>query len=89
MTHPDILLSRTIAGDKDRKRETLPDIGITAEQWQQTTGKGLRNLPNVRNTDTLENKYLAGALSAAGVCAVLFGTDSPQHHAGHNLGAAR
>jgi hypothetical protein len=81
----DTLLSRMIDGGVDRSRTELPEIGLTDAQWAKVTSKGLRNQPGCANTDTVARKYLAGALSAVGVCGDVFGTDSPQHHAGHNL----
>lgn len=62
----------------------LPDLGLTDDQWATRTAAGLRNHPGCDNTDTLAAKYRAGALTAHGVMAVLFGTDSAQHHTGHN-----
>jgi hypothetical protein len=71
-------------------------VGITADQFQTQTGMGLRNhsgfpelnLPGNESCeprDTVLNKHAAGALNLTGVCGVLFGTDSPQHHRGHNI----
>lgn len=71
-------------GINEARRE-LAELGLADEQTFRTmTGMGLRRIPGCAATDSVLNKYRAGALSAHGVMGVLFGSDSPQHHAGHN-----
>jgi hypothetical protein len=66
-------------------RETLRSLAVTDEQMQQVTGFGLRRLGLCKPEDTVLHKFAAGALSAVGVMGAIFGSDSPQHHRGHNL----
>lgn len=68
--------------------EAVADLlarGITHEQMIQITGFGSRRTPGCFPDDAIVAKYAAGALSATGVCGIIFGTDSIQHHRGHNL----
>jgi hypothetical protein len=67
-------------------RRELAALGLTREQMQQVTGMGHRRYPACGPDDTVEQKYAAGALSAHGVMGVVFGADSPQHHAGTAVG---
>lgn len=64
------------------RSSSLPDIGLTAEQWATRTGFGLRHVAGCEPVDTLAAKFLAGALTVRGVMSVLYGLDSPEHHAG-------
>lgn len=81
----DEMLDSIIYNQPPTTHDDLPDLGLTEEQWSQTTGFGRRNIDGCDNVDTLANKYRAGALSEAGVMGQVFGTDTPQHHLGHNL----
>jgi hypothetical protein len=63
----------------------LRSLGITDEQMVKITGFGHRRGYACFPDDSIVAKFAAGALSAIGVCGVIFGTDSPQHHNGHNL----
>lgn len=72
--------------DDLKARSELLALGLTPEQFRTQTGAGLRNVYGCFNTDTVLAKYAAGALSAYGVMGAVFGSDSPQHHRGHNLG---
>jgi hypothetical protein len=60
-------------------------LGVTIEQISEVTGFGHRHGYDCKPEDTRLNKYRAGALSARGVMGDIFGTDTPQHHRGHNL----
>lgn len=60
-------------------------LGVTIEQISQVTGFGHRYGYDCKPEDTILNKYRAGALSVIGVMGTIFGTDTPQHHRGHNL----
>lgn len=73
----------TDAAPKDQAEQDLHRLGVSVEQMQKMTGFGRRNIPGCKNTDTILNKYRAGALSAVGVMGDLYGLDSPQHRAGH------
>jgi hypothetical protein len=66
-----------------RSAYDLRAVRLSSKQWRTMTGMGLRNIPGCENSDSVRNKFLAGALSASGVCAVVFGTDSPEHYRGH------
>lgn len=79
------MLDSIIYSKEPVARDDLPDIGLTDDQWQKTTGAGRRNISGCENVDTLANKFKAGALSEQGVCAEAFGLDSVQHHLGHDL----
>ena len=63
-------------------RAELEQIGVTKAQQEIVTGFGGRRLEGCQPDDTIVRKYAAGGLTAAGVMAVLYGNDSPEHHAG-------
>lgn len=68
-------------------RSRLLELGLTDEQMNTRTGMGSRQIArwmgrDVQAEDTVLAKYAVGALSETGVMAVLYGVDSPQHHAG-------
>jgi hypothetical protein len=67
----------------------LRAIGVTTAQMGTLTGFGLRHVPGCQPVDWILNKYAAGALTRYGVMAVLYGVDSPEHHAGSTLVNAR
>jgi hypothetical protein len=63
-------------------RLELADLGVSDAQMARVTGMGGRGNDNCLPDDTIVNKYRAGALTVYGVMSVLYGLDSPQHHAG-------
>lgn len=67
-------------------RRELAAAGVTNAQMDTYTGFGHRTVVGDRHAPIVV-KYADGALSMTGVMGAVFGTDSPQHHAGHNLGA--
>lgn len=69
----------------DQARAELAAIGVTPEQMDQVTGFGLRRLAQCKADDSILEKYRAHALTASGVMMVLYGLDSPEHHAGRTL----
>jgi hypothetical protein len=66
-------------------RALLFAAGLSVEQTETVTGFGRRHVEGCENDDTVTRKLAAGALSVYGVMGVVFGSDSVQHHRGHNL----
>lgn len=66
-------------------RRVLLAAGLTLEQLNKLTGFGRRHDVNCAPTDTVINKFAAGALSIYGVMGDVFGSDTVQHHRGHNV----
>lgn len=62
----------------------LEAVGLTDKHLGHLTGMGRRHGVDCEQVDTVLNKYAAGALSIHGVMGSVFGTDSVQHHRGHN-----
>jgi hypothetical protein len=92
----DLLLSEMIAPASNARtlpmveaRRLLLAAGLSPDQLDKVTGFGLRNRDGCENVDTVLNKYAAGALSLVGVMGDVFGSDTPQHHRGHNLEPGR
>lgn len=87
-TGPDSARADRLTGDEfAAPRARLAALGLTDEQMATRTGMGSRQIARwmgktVNAEDTVLAKFAVGALSEAGVMAVLYGTDSPQHHAG-------
>jgi hypothetical protein len=84
-------MNTTIPTDPEAE---LLAAGVTHAQMATITGAGLRRgdvldmltghgSGGCKPEDTILNKYATGALSIYGVMAVLYGTDSRQHHQGH------
>ena len=65
----------------------LTAAGVPVELFGKITGFGGRRCRGCHAEDTILNKFAAGALSIYGVMGVLYGTDSPSHHAGRVITA--
>ena len=66
-------------------RRVLLAAGLSVDELEAVTGFGLRSGCRCLPVDSRVNKYAAGALSIHGVMGDVFGSDSVQHHRGHNL----
>lgn len=60
----------------------LTEAGVPVAKFSTITGFGARRVAGCKPEDTVLVKLATGALSIHGVMAVLYGTDSPEHHAG-------
>lgn len=85
---PDFLASMGVqpptpnAATVDEAASALAERGLSVEQMATVTGSGRRNIDGCENSDTVLNKFRAGALSVTGVMGAVFGVDSPEHHRG-------
>lgn len=75
--------------DVEVARRVLLAAGLTPEQIETTTGFGRRHEVRCLPVDSRLNKFAAGALSLVGVMGDVFGTDTVQHHRGHNVDPGR
>lgn len=70
---------------ESQARAELLAAGLTEGELNIVTGFGQRHISGMKPDDTILNKYRFGALSMIGVMGSVFGSDSPQHHAGNAL----